>query len=191
MNINTDALFETARTHQQFLPKPVPLAMLHQLYERAKWPPTASNCSPLRIIFITTPEAKNQLLPCMAPGNVEKTRNAPVTALLGMDLDFPETLPYLFPHADAKSWFTGQPALIQEVALRNASLQGAYFMLAARSFGLDCGPMSGFDAAKVDAEFWKGTAIKTNFICNLGFGDAIALHPRGPRFTFEQACQIR
>ncbi|CAN5890788.1 malonic semialdehyde reductase [soil metagenome] len=190
MNVTTEQLFDNARTHNGFLPEPVPEEKLRALYDLMKWAPTSANCSPARIIFVTSPEAKERLLAGMAPGNVDKTRSAPVTAIIGMDLDFPETLPKLFPHADAKSWFVGKPDFIASSAFRNSSLQGGYFILAARAVGLDCGPMSGFDAAKVDAEFWAGTAVKTNFIVNLGHGDASKLFGRSPRLTFEEACKI-
>lgn len=190
MNVTTEQLFDNARTHNGFLPEPVAEEKLHALYDMMKWAPTSANCSPARIIFVTSPEAKERLLPAMSPGNVDKTKSAPVTAIIGMDLDFPETLPKLFPHADAKSWFVGKPDFIASSAFRNSSLQGGYFILAARAVGLDCGPMSGFDAAKVDAEFWAGTAVKTNFIVNLGHGDASKLFGRSPRLTFEEACKI-
>ena len=190
MNITTEQLFDHARTHNGFTSETVPEALLRQLYELMKWGPTSANCSPARIVFVTTPEAKEKLLAGMSPGNVEKTRSAPVTAVIGMDLAFFEKLPQLFPHADAKSWFVGDPQKIEATAFRNSSLQGAYFIVAARALGLDCGPMSGFDAAKVDAAFWTGTQVKTNFICNLGRGDASKLMARSPRLTFEEACQL-
>lgn len=190
MNVTTEQLFDHARTQNGFLPEPVPEARLRQLYEMLKFGPTASNSQPARFCFVTSPQAKATLLECMAPGNVDKTRAAPVTVIVGMDLEFPELLPRLFPHTDARSWFAGQPALIQEAALRNASLQGAYLIVAARALGLDCGPMSGFDAAKVDAAFWAGTSVKTNFIVNLGHGDPARVRPRGPRLSFDEACRI-
>ena len=135
-------------------------------------------------------EAKAKLVPLMAPGNRDKTASAPVTAILGMDLGFPDTLPQLFPHADARSWFAGDEAKIAETAFRNGSLQGGYFILAARALGLDCGPMSGFDARAVDAAFWGGTQVKTNFICNLGHGDPAQLFGRSPRLAFDEACRL-
>lgn len=190
MNITTEQLFDHARTHNGFSGEPVPEATLRQLYDLMKWGPTSANCSPARILFVSTPAAKERLLACMTPGNVDKTRQAPVTAIIGMDLDFPETLPKLFPHADAKSWFAGKPEFIQTSAFRNSSLQGGYFIIAARALGLDCGPMSGFDNAKVDAEFWAGTAVKTNFVCNLGHGDPSKLFGRSPRLSFEEACRL-
>ena len=190
MNITTEQLFDHARTQNAFTAEAVPEAQLRQLYEMMKWGPTSANCSPARIAFVITPEAKAKLLAGMSPGNVEKTRQAPVTAVIGMDMAFYEKLPTLFPHADAKSWFVGKPAHIEATAFRNSSLQGAYFITAARALGLDCGPMSGFDAAAIDAAFWSGTSVKTNFICNLGHGDASGLFPRSPRLSFEEACQL-
>ena len=138
----------------------------------------------------TSPAAKARLLACVTPGNVEKTRSAPVTAILGMDLAFYDKLPQLFPHADAKAWFAGKKEFADTTAFRNSSLQGGYFILAARAVGLDCGPMSGFDAAKVDAQFWAGTSVRTNFLCNLGHGDRTTLFARSPRLRFEEACRI-
>jgi 3-hydroxypropanoate dehydrogenase len=153
--------------------------------------PTSANMCPLRIVFVRSPAAKEKLKPCLAEGNVNKTMAAPVTAILGMDVHFFEKLPKLYPHADAKAWFKDLPETVLEyTALRNSSLQGAYFMLAARACGLDCGPMSGFDNAKVDAAFFAGTTVKSNFLCNLGHGDAGKLHPRSPRLTFEEACSV-
>lgn len=185
-----DLLFAQARTHNGWLDRAVPDSMLHELHELMKWGPTSANCWPLRVVYVKTPAAKARLVPLMMAGNQAKTQAAPVTAILGMDLDFPDTLPTLFPHTDARSWFAGNDALIQATAFRNSSLQGAYFMIAARALGLDCGPMSGFDAAKVDAEFFAGTNIKTNFICNLGYGDAAALFPRSPRPGFDEVCRV-
>lgn len=190
MNITTEQLFDHARTHNGFTAEPVPEATLRQLYELMKWGPTSANSSPARIVFVTTPEAKARLLACMSPGNVEKTRAAPVTAIIGMDMAFYEQLPKLFPHADARSWFVGNQAMIDATAFRNSSLQGAYLMIAARALGLDCGPMSGFDGKKVDEAFWAGTTVKTNFICNLGHGDPAKLFPRSPRLGFDEACRI-
>ena len=190
MHITTEQLFDNARTHNGFAPQAVPEATLRQLWDMMKWGPTSANSSPARILFVSTPAAKERLLACMNPGNVEKTRQAPVTAVIGMDLEFYEKLPQLFPHADAKPWFAGKPEFILTTAMRNSSLQGGYFIIAARALGLDCGPMSGFDNAKVDAEFWAGTAVKTNFICNLGHGDASKLFTRSPRLSFDEACRV-
>ena len=190
MNITTEQIFDNARTHNGFTSQAVPEATLRQLYEMMKWAPTSANCSPARIVFVTTPAAKERLLPCMGPANADKTRQAPVSAIIGMDMEFAETLPRLFPHADAKAWFAGQADLVQTTAMRNSSLQGGYFIIAARALGLDCGPMSGFDNAKVDAAFFAGTAVKSNFICNLGHGDASKLFGRSPRLSFEEACSL-
>ncbi len=185
-----DQLFIQARTQNGWLDKPVPDEILRELHELAKWGPTAANTCPLRVVFVRSAEGKERLLPCMAPGNMEKTKAAPVTAILGMDMEFYEKLPKLFPHADARSWFAGNPAAIEENAFRNSSLQAAYFMLAARSLGLDCGPMGGFDKDKINAAFFAGTTHRVNFLCNLGFGDAEKLYPRSPRLAFEDACVL-
>jgi len=191
--LNIDALntlFHHARTHNVWLDKPVTEEQLHQIYDLMKWGPTSANSSPARIVFVKTPQAKEKLVACMSPGNADKTRQAPVTAIIGMDMEFYEKLPQLFPHADARSWFVGNAALTQATAFRNSSLQGAYLMMAARSVGLDCGPMSGFDEEKVNAAFFAGTSIKANFVCSLGYGDATKLFPRSPRLSFDQACQV-
>src|SRR6266550_1262111 len=167
-----DLIFRAARTHNAWLDKPVEDSLLARVYDLAKMGPTSANMCPLRIIFVRTREAKERLKPALDAANVDKTMAAPVTAILGMDIHFYEKLPKLFPHADAKAWFKDLPENVLEyMALRNGSLQGAYFMLAARSLGLDCGPMSGFNNARVDAEFFAGTTIKSNFICSLGYGD--------------------
>jgi 3-hydroxypropanoate dehydrogenase len=179
-----------ARTHTAWLPEPVTDELLQQIYDLVKWGPTSANTCPARIAFVKSKEAKEKLLPCMAPGNVEKTRTAPVSAIIAYDLEFYEKLPKLFPHTDARSWFVGNKPFIESTAFRNGSLQGAYLMIAARALGLDCGPMSGFDNAKVDAAFFEGTSWKSNFICNLGFGDVNALRPRSPRLDFGEACKI-
>jgi 3-hydroxypropanoate dehydrogenase len=190
MNITTEQLFDHARSHNGFHAEPVPEEKLRQLYDLMKWGPTSANCSPARIVFVQSPEAKEKLLACMNPGNVAKTRSAPVTAVIGMDMAFYDKLPQLFPHTDARSWFAGKPELIADTAFRNGSLQGGYFIIAARAVGLDCGPMSGFDAAKMDAAFWAGTTVKTNFVCTLGRGDPSKLFGRSPRLGFEEACRI-
>jgi 3-hydroxypropanoate dehydrogenase len=184
-------IFREARTHSSWLDKPVDDALLAQVYDLAKMGPTSANMCPMRIIFVKSTAAKEKLKPALNEGNVAKTMAAPVTAIIGMEVRFYEELPKLFPHADAKAWFKDLPANVLEyMALRNGSLQGAYFMLAARSLGLDCGPMSGFDNAKVDAAFFAGTTVKSNFLCNLGHGDAAKLFPRSPRLDFAKACQI-
>jgi 3-hydroxypropanoate dehydrogenase len=190
MITSTEQLFTEARTHNGFLPEPLPEERLRALYDLLKWGPTSANCSPARFIFVTSPEAKEKLLPCMSAGNQAKTRAAPVTAIVGMDLAFVDKLPQLFPHADARPWFAGKPAMIEATAFRNSSVQGGYLILAARALGIDCGPMSGFDAEKVDAAFWAGTRVRTNFICNLGRGDPAKLFSRSPRLSFEEACRI-
>jgi len=185
-----DQLFFKARTHNGWLDKPVSDDLLRQIYDLMKWPPTSANSSPGRIVFVKSKEAKERLVPCMAEGNVDKTRAAPVTAIIAEDIKFYEKLPKLFPHADARSWFVGNQALIEKTAFRNSTLQGAYFMIAARALGLDCGPMSGFDNAKVDAAFFAGTSWRSNFVCSLGYGDPTKLYPRSPRLEFEEACKI-
>ena len=191
--LNTDSLdtlFNHARTHNVWLDKPVTDAQLHQLYDLMKWGPTSANCSPARIVFVKSPDEKEKLVACMAVGNADKTRKAPVTAVIGMDMEFYEKLPRLIPHTDARSWFAGNATLIEETAFRNSSLQGGYLIMAARSLGIDCGPMSGFDADKVNAAFFAGTSVKVNFVCSLGYGDAGKVHPRLPRLPFEEACRI-
>ena len=186
-----DILFRNARTHNGWDNRPVSDAELREIYELMKWGPTSANCSPLRIVFLKTPEAKARLLPAMSAGNQDKTRTAPVTAILAYDIEFYENLPRLFPHApEARSWFAGNAANIEATAFRNSSLQGAYFMLAARALGLDCGPMSGFDAAKVNAAFFADGKFKVNFMGNLGHGDATKLFGRSPRMAFDEACKI-
>jgi 3-hydroxypropanoate dehydrogenase len=185
-----DQLFRQARTHNAWLPARVPLSALREAYELARWGPTSANSSPARFLFLESEAAKARLLPALAPLNVEKTKAAPVTAIVAWDAEFHEKLPKLFPHADMRSYFVGKPALIEETAFRNSSLQGAYFMPAARAVGLDCGPMSGFDAAKVNAEFFPHGKWKVNFLCNLGYGDHSKLFPRSPRLEFEEACRV-
>src|SRR5262245_56157427 len=185
-----EQILTKARTHSVWQPEPVGTALLIEIYDLLKWRPTTSNSSPARIVFVRSKEAKEKLLPCMAEGNVEKTKAAPVTAIIAQDMEFYEKLPKLFPFADARSWFAGNNPFIESTAFRNSSLQGAYFMIAARSLGLDCGPMSGFDNAKVDASFFQGTSWKSNFICNLGYGDSAKLRPRAPRLDFNEACKI-
>jgi 3-hydroxypropanoate dehydrogenase len=186
-----DIMFRAARTHNVWLDKPVDDALLQRVYDLAKLGPTSANMCPMRVLFVKSKEAKEKLKPALEAGNVDKTMKAPVTAIIAMDVRFYEKLPQLFPHADAKAWFKDlPPSVLEYIALRNGSLQGAYFMLAARSLGLDCGPMSGFDNAKVDAAFFAGTTVKSNFLCSLGHGDATGLHPRSPRLSFEEACRI-
>src|SRR5947209_8101187 len=178
-----DTLFRDARTHNGFIDKPVPDELLRRVWDLARMGPTSANCSPARILFLKSRAAKERLRPALSQGNLEKTLAAPVTALIGHDLEFYEHLSRLFPHDQtARSWFAGKPAVIETTAFRNGTLQGAYLMLAARSLGLDCGPMSGFDNAKVDAEFFAGTSVKSNFLCNIGYGDPAKLFPRSPRY---------
>ena len=185
-----DILFRAARTHSNWLDKPVSDALLHQIYNLMKWAPTSANCSPARIVFVRSVEAKQKMLSALGPGNVEKTRAAPVTAIIAHDIEFYEKLPRLFTHADARSWFVGNQPLIESTAFRNGTLQGAYLLLAARSLGLDAGPMSGFDNEKIDNAFFPDGKIKSNFLINLGYGDSAKLFPRGHRLPFEEAAQI-
>ena len=185
-----DSLFRTARTHNGWTPEGVGEKQLRAIYDLAKWGATSANCSPARFVFIVSPEAKEKLKPALIPGNIEKTMAAPATVVIGYDLAFHEQLPKLFPHADARSWFAGNDDLIRTTAFRNGTLQGAYLMLAARSLGLDCGPMSGFDNAGIDAAFFAGTQVKSNFLCNLGHGDPSKLFGRSPRFAFDEVCRI-
>lgn len=188
---NLDVMFLNARSHSFWQPKPVDDALLKRAYDIAKMGPTSANMQPLRIVFVKSQAAKEKLKPCLDKGNVDKSMSAPVVAVFGMDIHFYEYLPKLFPHTDAKAWFKDFPDNVLEViALRNSSLQAAYFMLAARALGLDCGPMSGFNNAKLDAAFFAGTTIKSNFICALGYGDAPKLHPRSPRPAFDEFCRI-
>ena len=184
-----DRLFRTARTHNE-LGGEVSDETLRALYDLLKWGPTSANASPARFVFVKSAEAKQRLAPALSEGNREKTLKAPVTVIIGHDLDFHEKLPYLFPHTDAKSWFDGPRETRVEAAFRNGSLQGAYLILAARSLGLDTGPMSGFDNAKLDEIFFKDTQVKSNFICNLGHGDDSKLFPRSPRLSFDEAARI-
>lgn len=183
-------LFLEARTSSKFIDRPVPQALLHELVETLKMGPTSANCQPGRYVFVTTPEGKELLRPHLSAGNVAKTMAAPVCVIIGQDLDFYERLPEVFPHTDARSWFAGKPDHIATTAFRNSSLQGAYLIMAARALGLDCGPMSGFDNAGVDQAFFAGTNVKSNFLCNLGYGDARALKPRQPRLGFGEVARL-
>ena len=185
-----DQLFLEARTHSHWTSDPVPEATLRRLYDLLRMGPTSANCCPARFVFCASPAARQQLAACVSDGNVAKVLKAPVTVIIGMDEKFYDRLPELFPHnPDARNWFL-EPTVAHATAFRNSSLQGAYLILAARSIGLDCGPMSGFDAAKVDAAFFAGTTIRSNFICSLGHGERGRLHPRSPRLPFEDACRI-
>ncbi|MDE2182613.1 MAG: malonic semialdehyde reductase [Alphaproteobacteria bacterium] len=185
-----DIIFRSARTHNAWQDKPVSPALLMAIYDLMRWGPTSANCTPARIVFVVSPEAKARLKPHLSAGNVKKTMAAPATAIIGYDLDFARHLPKLYP-ADpgAKDWFK-DPDHAATTAFRNGSLQGGYFIIAARAVGLDCGPMSGFDNAGVDREFFAGTAVKSNFLCNLGYGDPAGVRPRGPRHAFDEACRI-
>src|ERR1700723_1540055 len=194
-----NVLFHQARTHSAWLDKPVSDHLLHQLYEVMKNGPTSANSKPARIVFLRTPEAKQRLLPALSPSNVDKTMQAPVTAIIGYDLKFYEQTPKLFPHNPGmRENFAKSQQFADTTAFRNGTLQGAYLILAARSLGLDCGAMSGFDNAKVDAEFFSALAgnpptfvdVKSNFLCNLGYGDGSKLFPRNPRLEFEEACRL-
>jgi nitroreductase len=185
-----DLLFRSARSYNRWAAEAVPETVLRELYELLKCGPTAMNCSPARFIFVCSPDAKAKLVGCLSPGNVEKVKAAPVTVIIGMDEHFYEKLPVLFPHLPTAANLFKDPLLAQTTAFRNASLQGAYLILAARSLGLDCGPMSGFDNAKVDAAFFAGSAVKSNFLCALGVGTDELLFPRNPRLPFEEVCSI-
>jgi len=185
-----DQLFREARSHNKWLDTPVSEDQIRQIYDLLKWGPTSANSCPARFVFVRSPEAKERLKPCLDEGNVDKAMSAPVVAIIGMDMEFYEQLPKLFPHTDARSWFVGKPEKIRETAFRNSSLQGAYLIMAARSLGLDCGPMSGFDNERLDATFFPDGRVKSNFICAIGYGDPSGLYPRGPRLDFDEACRI-
>ena len=185
-----DQIFGAARTHNSWHEKDIPDALLHHIVDLAKFGPTSANCSPARFLFVKSHGAKERLKPHLSEGNRDKTMKVPVCAIIGYDLDFYQHLPKLFPHTDAKSWFAGKPEKIFDTAFRNGTLQGAYFIIAARALGLDCGPMSGFDNKGVDREFFAGTNVRSNFLCNLGYGDGRALFPRSPRFEFDEIARI-
>jgi 3-hydroxypropanoate dehydrogenase len=183
-------LFLEARTQNKWQAKDVPDSLLRELVDVMKMAPTSANCSPARIVFVKSKDAKEQLRATLAPGNVDKTMGAPVTAIIGHDMRFYDHLPKLFPHADAKSWFVGKDEHIGLTAFRNGSMQGAYLIMAARALGLDSGAMSGFDNAKVDAMFFKDTTVKSNFLLNLGYGDPAGVMARSPRFAFDEMAKI-
>lgn len=189
-DIALDQLFRTARTFNGFRDEPVRDETLHALYELMKWGPTSANGCPMRVVFARSASAKERLRPALSAGNLAKTMKAPVTAIVGRDLDFYEHLPRLYPATDARSWFAGNQPLIEHTALVNGTLQAGYLILAARALGLDCGPMGGFDAAMVDAAFFAGTRVKSIVLINLGYGDPAAVYPRGPRFDFAEVCRI-
>ncbi len=184
------SLFTDARTHHAWMDRPVPEDLLREVYDLARWGPTSMNCSPMRVVFLTSEAARVRLYPALSGSNVEQVRQAPVTAIVACDERFYDQLPRLFPAYDARPMFVGNPELSRVTAFRNGTLQGAYLMLAARALGLDVGPMSGFDNAMVDEAFLAGTPWRSNFLCNLGYGDHSKLHPRGPRLGFEEACRI-
>jgi 3-hydroxypropanoate dehydrogenase len=183
-------LFTAARTHHAWQDRDVADGLLHEIYDLAKWGPTSANSLPMRIVFVKSKSAKEKLMPALAGSNVQQVRAAPVTAIVAYDQKFYDQLPTLFPAFDARSLFASNPSLSEQTAFRNSSLQGAYLILAARALGLDTGPMSGFDNAKVDQAFFENSSWKSNFLCNIGYGDAAKLHPRGPRLGFDQACII-
>lgn len=186
-----DTIFRQARTHNDFADQPVSDVILEAVWDLAKMGPTSANCSPMRIVFVKSASAKEKLKPALDAGNLEKTMKAPVTAILAMDMQFYDLMPQLFPHnPGARSWFAGKPAVIEDTAFRNATLQAAYLMIAARALGLDCGPMSGFDKAKVNEAFFPGGRVKANFLCNLGYGSGKNMFPRSPRLAFSEACSI-
>ena len=187
-----DVLFRNARTHNVWLPEPVSDELLHRVWDLARMGPTAANSSPLRVVFVRSPEAKERLRPALSPGNVDKTMAAPVTAIFAYDLAFYDKLPTLFPHRGEgmRDFFAGNTAAAEASAKQSGTLGAAYFILAARALGLDCGPMGGFDNAKVDAEFFAESTWRSSFLCNLGHGDASKLHPRNPRLDFDEACKV-
>ena len=188
-----DTLFRTARSQNGWQDRPVSDEQLRAVYDLMKWGPTSANCSPARIVFLRTREAKERLVPALSASNVEKVRTAPVVAIVAHDLKFYDLIPRLFPHnPGARDWFAGDAnlAAAQITAMRNGTLQGAYLMIAARALGLDCGPMSGIDTAKIDAEFFAGTTVRTNFITGIGYGDHAKIFNRSPRLSFEEACTL-
>ncbi len=185
-----DQLFREARTHNKWQDRKVPDSKLEELYNLLKFAPTSANSSPARFVFVRTAEGKAKLKQALSPGNIEKTMTAPVTAIVAYDTAFYDKLAFLFPHADAKSWFAGNPAFAETTAFRNGTLQAAYLILAARAVGLDTGPMSGFDNARVDELFLAGTGWKSNLLVNLGYGDPAGLFPRSPRLSFDEACRL-
>lgn len=185
-----DIIFRNARTHNVWRDEPVSDDDLRAIFDLMKMGPTTANTCPARFLFLRGADAKARLAPHLSEGNRDKTMSAPVTAIVGHDLRFYEHLGKLFPHDNARPWFEGKDEHVRVSAFRNGSLQGAYFLIAARALGFDCGPMSGFDNAGVDAEFFAGTPIESNFLCNLGHGDASKLFPRNPRFDFDEACQV-
>ena len=189
-NSDLDLLFRLARTQRAWNGDPVGEDRIRAAYDLLRMAPTSANCQPARFVFVVSDAAKEKLKPCLSAGNIAKTMAAPVTAIIGYDLTFLDLLPRLYPAADARSWFAGQPELIEETAFRNGTLQGAYLIMACRSLGLDCAPMSGFDKAKVDTAFFTGTTVRANFLCSIGHGDPAAVGDRAPRLDFDEACKI-
>jgi len=185
-----DQLFNAARTHVTWADRPIPEPLLHQVWALTAMPPTSANCCPVRIVFVTSEAGRATLLEAVADGNKKQTEGAPCTAVIGMDMEFYEKLPQLYPATDARAWFVGNDDLIEATAWRNGSLQGGYLMLAARALGLSVGPMSGFDEDKINEAFFAGTTVKANFLCNLGYGTFDKVYPRAPRFAFDEACRI-
>ncbi|MEO1042268.1 MAG: malonic semialdehyde reductase [Pseudomonadota bacterium] len=185
-----EQVFTEARTRNGWLDKPVTDEQIEAIYDLMKWGPTSANCQPMRTLFLRTQEAKEKLKPLLMEGNQAKAMEAPVVAIIGYEMEFYEELPEQFPHTDAKAWFAGNDPLIEETAIRNGTLQGAYLMVAARMMGLDCGPMSGFDKAGVDEAFFAGTTIKSNWICTIGYGSDKDLFPRSPRLAFQKAATL-
>ncbi len=185
-----DLLFRTARTRNGWEDRKVARPLMQAVYDLMKWGATSANCSPARFVFVASAEAKARLKPFLSGNNAAKTMAAPACVIVAHDMEFYQQLPALFPHTDARSWFVGNEKLIADTAFRNGTLQGGYFMLAARALGLDCGPMSGFDNAGVDREFLSDTAWQSNFLCNIGYGTEETLFPRSPRLAFDEACRI-
>jgi 3-hydroxypropanoate dehydrogenase len=185
-----DLLFRLARTQRGWTGEAVGEDRIRAAYDLLRMAPTSANCQPARFVFVTSDAAKAKLKPCLSEGNTAKTMAAPVTAIIAYDMAFLDLLPRLYPFADARSWFAGQPALIEETAFRNGTLQGAYLIMACRSLGLDCAPMSGFDKDMVDAAFFAGTTVRSNFLCSIGHGDPAGISDRAPRLDFDEACKI-
>jgi 3-hydroxypropanoate dehydrogenase len=186
-----DLIFRDAHTARGWQGEKVSPELLEKIYDLMKFGPTSANCSPLRVVFVQSPEAKEKLKPCLDPGNVAQTMAAPATAIFAYDMKFYDHLSKLYPQTDARSWFAGNDAKIFDTAFRNGTLQAGYFMIAARGLGLDCGPMSGFDNKKLDAAFFADGRYKSNFLCNLGYADPARIYPRNPRLGFGEACQIQ
>jgi 3-hydroxypropanoate dehydrogenase len=188
--VELSSLFDDARTYGEFEDRPVPAELLRRLYDTLKWGPTSANSCPARFVFVTSTQAKARLLPCVSAGNVDKVKSAPVTVIIAGDTRFYDLMPKLYPARDFKTLFETNATAAQDLIARNVPMQGAYMIIAARALGLDCGPMSGFDAAKIDTEFFPDGRWRSNFICNLGYGLKAALHPRNPRLAFDEACRV-